>query len=316
MPSVEKITQNIIDVIRKKAQESEKQKDARIELEKINLLEKEEAIDPEIYSLIDKLYYPSCKIKGPIGKIADFFLSKMFYATRIYLKPLINHQENINNILTNNVNQLKANEKWIASIKRELFAEIKYKFDILSVKTNNISKEIFSLKIINHNKLRKLNPKKINLGCGLICYPDYINIDMRELDGVDIVAKVDNLPFDKNSIDEIYNAHLIEHFSQYQFEKNILPYWYNLLKTGGTLKIIFPDIENMMKQYFDKKINWHTLREVTYGSQDYEGNYHYNMFTFDSLRFLLEKAGFKEVKLIDQARKNDQCLEAEIIAIK
>jgi len=46
---------------------------------------------------------------------------------------------------------------------------------------------------------------RVNLGCGHIALPDYINVDMRDLPGVDVIAEVDDLPFDKGSVDEVFS---------------------------------------------------------------------------------------------------------------
>jgi hypothetical protein len=58
------------------------------------------------------------------------------------------------------------------------------------------------------------------------------------------------------------------------------------------------------------------MREVLYGAQDYEGDFHFNMFTPESMKKLLEEAGFAAIKLIAKARPNGKCYELEISASK
>ncbi|HEY9833901.1 MAG TPA: methyltransferase domain-containing protein [Stenomitos sp.] len=58
--------------------------------------------------------------------------------------------------------------------------------------------------------------KKLNLGCGKTILPGWINLDKVPLNGVDIIADLDNcqenkLPFDNDEIEEFFASHLIEH---------------------------------------------------------------------------------------------------------
>ena len=46
---------------------------------------------------------------------------------------------------------------------------------------------------------------------------------MRDLPGVDVVAKAGDLPFEPGSVDEIYSAHLLEHFPQEAMRRRLLP---------------------------------------------------------------------------------------------
>ena len=62
---------------------------------------------------------------------------------------------------------------------------------------------------------------------------DYVNIDMRELPGVDVVAPIDQLPFDDGTVAEIHSAHVLEHFPQEDLQRRLLPYWRDKLRPGG-----------------------------------------------------------------------------------
>lgn len=172
-------------------------------------------------------------------------------------------------------------------------------------------------KIMNAQKLHAHQDHlRLNLGCGPLTLPDYINVDQRELPGVDVVAGLEALPFEPGSVWEIYNAHVIEHFSDYDARHHILPYWFQLLKDGGKMVIICPDLKSMMVDYLKGELPWENLRKVTYGGQDYSGNYHYNMFTPDSLCELLIEVGFKQASVIETGRVNGLCYEMEIHAWK
>tara|TARA_R110002020_G_scaffold224599_1_gene434157 strand:- start:31982 stop:33544 length:1563 start_codon:yes stop_codon:yes gene_type:complete len=165
-------------------------------------------------------------------------------------------------------------------------------------------------------KVARKTGLKLNLGCGHIALDDYINVDRRKLPGVDIVAEIDALPLKKGEATEIFSAHVLEHFPQEQLKRELLPYWVDLLKKGGKFRAVVPDAEAMTQHYAKGDYPYDDFREVMYGSQDYDGDFHYNMFTPDSLTALLEEAGLKDVELIESGRKNGACYEFEILARK
>lgn len=58
--------------------------------------------------------------------------------------------------------------------------------------------------------------QRLHLGCGRNILPGWINLDARAAPGVDVVADLDAcavgaLPFDDDSIDEFFGAHVLEH---------------------------------------------------------------------------------------------------------
>lgn len=69
--------------------------------------------------------------------------------------------------------------------------------------------------------LKQINPlisQKLHLGCGRNIMDGWINLDVFQMDGVDIVADLDNckndsLPFADNSIDQFLASHVIEHLN-------------------------------------------------------------------------------------------------------
>jgi hypothetical protein len=157
---------------------------------------------------------------------------------------------------------------------------------------------------------------RLNIGCGHIALDDYINVDRRDIPGIDVVGEAGNLPFDKSSVDEIISGHLLEHFPQEELRRQLLPYWMSLLKPGGTFRAVVPDGEAMVNNLVGGTYAFEDFRAVLFGGQDYDGDFHYNLFTPESLKALLSQAGFVDVEMPVKGRVNGQCFEFEIRARK
>lgn len=157
---------------------------------------------------------------------------------------------------------------------------------------------------------------RLNLGAGHLPLDGYVNVDIRELPGIDVVAPVDKLPFDAESVSEIFSAHTLEHFPIERLRRTLLPYWFNLLKPGGTFRAVVPDLEAMSTAYATGHMTFETVRSVTYGGQEYEGDFHFTGFTPASLAELLTEAGLVDARVIAAARPNGDCLECEVSAIR
>lgn len=157
-------------------------------------------------------------------------------------------------------------------------------------------------------------PIRLNLGCGHIPMADYVNVDMRELPGVDVVAPVDDIPVEKAQVEEIFSAHVLEHFPEMELTRRLLPYWFSLLRPGGVFRAVVPDLPSMIDQYTRGEIDFQALRLVAYGGQEYEGDFHFTAFTTDSLTEHLTNAGFDDVEVLATGRPNGDCLEFEIAA--
>jgi hypothetical protein len=157
---------------------------------------------------------------------------------------------------------------------------------------------------------------RLNLGCGNIPIPGYINVDYRNLPCIDVIAEVGDLPFEPGSVDEIFSAHLLEHFPQQEMRQRLLPYWHGLLRKGGVFRAIIPDAAAMVAGAAIGTYDFADFRNAVFGGQDCEGNCHFNLFTPDSLRALLETAGFTDIKVPVAGRRNGKCFEFEVIGRK
>lgn len=134
---------------------------------------------------------------------------------------------------------------------------------------------------------------KINIGCGYDIKEDYVNIDIRRLDGVDVVCDLRLLPYSSDSIDEIYMKEILEHFSCVDVD-HILSKCYWWLRPGGKLWIKVPDLEECAKVILSgDRVDEIILR--LYGGQQHEYNFHKCGFTKKTMTNKLKKQGFKDI---------------------
>lgn len=200
-------------------------------------------------------------------------------------------------------------------VRRELMFEMRYGASGPSGEGDKIKA---ATEVLNPEKLAAARNEKIrlNLGCGHLPLDGYLNVDRRALPHIDIVAEVDELPFGPDEVDEIYSAHLLEHFPQEHLRRALLPYCFSLLKENGIFRAVVPDAEAMIDGYVKGNYSYDDMREVMYGAQDYDGDFHFNMFTPGSLKALIAEAGFKNIVVVEKGRKNGKCFEFEIVAEK
>ncbi len=201
-------------------------------------------------------------------------------------------------------------------VRRELMFEMRYGASTPAAEGEDQLKA--TTEVLNQEKLAQARAGRLclNLGCGHVPLDGYLNVDRRALPGVDIVSEINELPFGENELDEVFSAHLLEHFPQEQLRRELLPYFHKLLKEGGMFHAVVPDAQAMMREFSNGNYPYDDMREVLYGGQDYDGDFHFNMFMPDSLTGLLQEAGFKDVSVIEAGRRNGKSYEFEIVAKK
>jgi SAM-dependent methyltransferase len=197
-------------------------------------------------------------------------------------------------------------------VRKEVLFELRY-----GQRQNDETEAEIDGRVVNTAKLARMNGAiRLNLGAGHVSKADYLNVDARALDDIDVVADIRHLPFEKGTVAEIYSAHVLEHFPIEELRAVLLPYWASLLRPGGEFVAVVPDMETMITEYVAGRMDFEELREVTYGTQEYEGDFHYNGFSQASLRALLESAGLTDVSIRASARRNGMCYEMEIVGVR
>lgn len=105
----------------------------------------------------------------------------------------------------------------------------------------------------------------LHIGCGKVYFNGWINIDIGS-EKADLKHDIVNpLPYEDNTIDFIYNEHLIEHLTV-QDGLVVLSDFYRVLKKGGVLRIATPNLDYVMFKYFFfwRRQNWITQYGYTW----------------------------------------------------
>jgi len=196
-------------------------------------------------------------------------------------------------------------------IRREMMFEQRYDGP------DRITAEPVEPTVVNRAKLDAMGDRiRLNVGAGHIAKPEYLNVDARELPGIDIVADVRELPFESEELDEIFSSHVLEHFPVEELRRKILPTWVSLLRDGGTFVAVVPDVATMVREAAAGTMPMDDFIRVMYGDQEYEGDFHFAGYTPESLAELLEGAGLTDVEVREAGRKNGACFEMEIAATR
>lgn len=186
---------------------------------------------------------------------------------------------------------------------------------------------------------------KVNLGCGSTCLVDWINIDNSHnarlskmprlryfLYKFGLISKdlynvswenlnihihdvKKRLPFSDNHVDYIYTSHLIEHLSKDE-ARNLLKDCYRVLKKGGRIRIVTPDLYLLSQNYLNSYKNNDIENQpadnflIELGVlDDPESNdpwyvkylYAKHLWLYDekSLKVLMKSVGFEEIEKKD-----------------
>jgi predicted SAM-dependent methyltransferase len=127
---------------------------------------------------------------------------------------------------------------------------------------------------------------KLNLGCGFVYKPGYVNIDKFDGSVADKISDAGDLPFESNSVDLIEADQLIEHFDHIHC-KYVLSEWFRVLKPGRILVLETPDLEKSIGKFIPSEPETKkTTLQWIYGI-DSPGMQHKTGFTFDLLKNLL-----------------------------
>lgn len=198
--------------------------------------------------------------------------------------------------------QFTINEGVKTRFKNKLENE-KTKFENSKNKLSNLQEENAKLiTLLTYSNLAKKDSLKLNVGCGSVKFPGWINIDIEP--GADLVVDLRNgLPLKNNTADFIYNEHFIEHLNHEDGEKAVKEF-YRVLKAGGVLRIATPELDYIIDKYMD---DWNDQDWLSWPVHEYiktrgqminiamrEWGHEY-LYNEEDLTNLLKKVGFQKI---------------------
>jgi ubiquinone/menaquinone biosynthesis C-methylase UbiE len=141
---------------------------------------------------------------------------------------------------------------------------------------------------------------KLHLGCGKRDFgKEWIHIDggnFPHLHSHDITK----LPFEDNSVDLIYNCHVLPYFDRDE-SKAVLKEWYRVLKPGSLLRTSVCDFGVMSELYTKGNFKLFNFLGPIFGkwAMGDKTIYHKTVYDFDSLCMKIEMAGFHSIRRYD-----------------
>jgi predicted SAM-dependent methyltransferase len=100
-------------------------------------------------------------------------------------------------------------------------------------------------------RAKKWTDLKVNIGCGPFLEPGWVGLDYRSTKVMKATICCDikkGLPFSSESCRFIFSEHVFEHFDLRELSQ-ILQECYRVLKPGGVLRIIMPDLRRYALAY-------------------------------------------------------------------
>jgi predicted SAM-dependent methyltransferase len=177
-------------------------------------------------------------------------------------------------------------------------------------------------------------PRRLEIGSGHRPREGYLHVDIDpDVPGTDLLVAGVRLPVPDAWADEVLSVHMIEHVPPRDLER-LLREWHRVLAPGGVARIHTPNGTTLARTLVSGGPFW-AVQSAVFGygphPRDLHGpadlgvrGDHRVLFTFDTLRTLLERAGFGDVRdvtgddpchhLVDWAGYVDRvCLEVEAV---
>ena len=192
---------------------------------------------------------------------------------------------------------------------------------------------------VHRLRVRPLRPDTgevhlINLGCGTRTIPGFINIDFFSTPGIDYGADLRYpLMIGCDVVNGIFCEHTLEHLN-YREVDALLSECRRILKPGGAIRIVVPDLSLFLRNYSEGNRQWFRewermmfrdsimmvrskrtlgspLEAISFVTQEYG---HSSCWDFETLRNHLERSGFRDIVQVSFGKGNFERLHVDLDA--
>jgi len=139
---------------------------------------------------------------------------------------------------------------------------------------------------------------------------DWLGVDAY-VPTADVQAEMGDLPFETESVEEIFSAHALEHVAIRQVLPT-LQEWFRVLRPGGRLTLQVPDLAWCLIQWLAHPTTGFELMRI-FGNQEHDGEYHRCGFTPQILAEQLTTVGFAVRKIDTIWSHAQQTLSVEAV---
>ena len=131
--------------------------------------------------------------------------------------------------------------------------------------------------------------KRLNLGCGTDIRKDWVNLDIADIEGVDVIHDINKLPlpFEWEEFDYILCKDILEHFEYVPLLREL----HRILKKGGMLEICVPHFtsqDNFIDPTHKKLFSFQTFEFFVTNSpfkRDYYFDFHFARIMYSRITF-------------------------------
>lgn len=140
---------------------------------------------------------------------------------------------------------------------------------------------------------QSVNGLKLNIGAGTTTLPGYVPIDRKQGGEAYPLRYNDGMPVADECADEVYAAHVLEHFGFREVE-DVVREWVRVLKPGGRLRVAVPDLTHIAKAHLRRRPEPYLAYLM--GAQTDEDDFHKSAFDHETLTAVLRGAGLVRIR--------------------
>ena len=145
--------------------------------------------------------------------------------------------------------------------------------------------------------------RRLNWGCGDWTMPGWINADIKQGDGIDIVGDIrEGLPLDTDSIDYAVSIHSLPEIPYTELIRTLVELR-RVLRPGGVLRVALPDLDKGIEAYHRRDSSYFKVPDedaksvgAKFVTQMVWYGYSRSLFTHEFIEEQLLKAGFASVQ--------------------